>query len=429
MAARMMLALKPPASPLSAVTITTRIAVALALREQRVRFRLGARGHAGEHLEHRRAKGRAANIASWARRSFAAETIFMALVICCVLLTDLIRRRMSTRAGMRSRPSAPRSRAGRRRRTPAATAFSWSVSSPFRSFFSAMSFRSCGMARLEEGVQLLLVAPRLGDRERVEVAVGGGEEDRDLLLDGQRASTASASGSRPGAGRGPASTAWPCRGRRRTWRRRRGRGTARGRGAGGRPRPSWPSPARTPPTRRHRVADVDGGPDAGVEEVALQEDLAVGDGDDVGRDVGRDVAGLGLDDGQRGEAARALLVVQLRRALEQAAVQVEDVAGVGLASGRPPQEQRDLAVGRGVFATGRRRRRARACRCRGSTRRWRSRRRARCRGRARARWRWRRPRWCGPSRRSPRASSRPGPPSTASGRWRRRCRRRSCPSG
>src|SRR5258708_40217326 len=39
-------------------------------------------------------------MASWARRSLAAETIFWAWVICCVLLTLRIRRRMSWRAGM-----------------------------------------------------------------------------------------------------------------------------------------------------------------------------------------------------------------------------------------------------------------------------------------------------------------------------------------
>src|SRR6266545_1216161 len=44
----------------------------------------------------------------------------------------------------------------------------------------------------------------------------------------------------------------------------------------------------------HRDAHVDGRADARVEQVGLQEDLAVGDGDDVGRDVGRDVVGLGL---------------------------------------------------------------------------------------------------------------------------------------
>ena len=39
-------------------------------------------------------------------------------------------------------------------------------------------------------------------------------------------------------------------------------------------------------------ADVDGGADALVEELRLQEDLAVRDGDHVSRDVGGHVAGL-----------------------------------------------------------------------------------------------------------------------------------------
>src|SRR5947207_7471998 len=37
---------------------------------------------------------------SCARRSLAAETIFMALVICCVFLTERMRRRISIRLGM-----------------------------------------------------------------------------------------------------------------------------------------------------------------------------------------------------------------------------------------------------------------------------------------------------------------------------------------
>src|SRR6516164_1337982 len=42
------------------------------------------------------AKGRACKARSWARRSFAAETIFMALVICRVFFTLRIRRRRSS---------------------------------------------------------------------------------------------------------------------------------------------------------------------------------------------------------------------------------------------------------------------------------------------------------------------------------------------
>src|SRR5207248_9876937 len=90
---------------------------------------------------------------------------------------------------------------------------------------------------------------------------------------------------------------------------------------------------------RHRDADVDGWAHAGPEQVGLQVDLAVGDGDDVGGDVGGDVAFLGLDDRQRRQRAATAVVGQLGRALEQPAVEVEDVARVRLAAGGPAQQQ------------------------------------------------------------------------------------------
>src|SRR5690606_7397819 len=52
---------------------------------------------------------------------------------------------------------------------------------------------------------------------------------------------------------------------------------------------------------RYGETDRHGGTDALVEEIGLEEDLAVGDRDDVGRNVGGHVASLGLNDGQRGE--------------------------------------------------------------------------------------------------------------------------------
>jgi hypothetical protein len=56
----------------------------------------------------------------------------------------------------------------------------------------------------------------------------------------------------------------------------------------------------------------------GEEQVGFEEDLAVGDRDHVGRDVGRHVACLRFDDRQRGQRARAIGVIHLRRALQQA---------------------------------------------------------------------------------------------------------------
>jgi hypothetical protein len=204
------------------------------------------------------------------------------------------------------------------------------------------------VAQVQEAVELLLVAQALAHREGIEEALGGGEEQRHLLLHGQGLVLVLLQDLGQALALG-----------------QHGRGglveVAGEHGEGGQLAELGQVDAQAAGHRlhglhlraaahaRHRVAHVHGRADAGVEEVALQEDLAVGDGDDVGGDVGRDVAGLGLDDGDGGERAAALAVAQLGRPLQEPAVQVEDVARVGLASGRPPQQERDLAVGGGVL--------------------------------------------------------------------------------
>ena len=73
----------------------------------------------------------------------------------------------------------------------------------------------------------------------------------------------------------------------------------------------------------HRDTGVDCRHDAGVEQLGLQEDLTIGDGDDVGGDVGGNVARLRLDDGQSRQAAAAQLVGKLGSALQQTGVQIK----------------------------------------------------------------------------------------------------------
>ena len=100
---------------------------------------------------------------------------------------------------------------------------------------------------------------------------------------------------------------------------------------------------------RDGETDRDGRADALVEEIGFEINLAVGDGDDVGRDVGGDVARLRLDDRQRGERAVAVLLADARGALEQAGVEIEHVAGIRLAAGGALEDERNLAVGDGVL--------------------------------------------------------------------------------
>ncbi|OEI69570.1 acetylglutamate semialdehyde dehydrogenase [Curtobacterium sp. ER1/6] len=100
---------------------------------------------------------------------------------------------------------------------------------------------------------------------------------------------------------------------------------------------------------RHRDAHVDGRTLVRVEQVRLQEDLAVGDRDHVGRDVRRHVVRLGLDDGQTRHRPGAEVVGQLRATLQQTGVQVEDVTRVRLAARRTTQEERHRTVGLGLL--------------------------------------------------------------------------------
>ena len=86
-----------------------------------------------------------------------------------------------------------------------------------------------------------------------------------------------------------------------------------------------------------------------VEQIRFQEALAIGDRNDVGRNVGRNVIGLGLDDRQTRHRTGAKFIGELRAALEQTRMQVEHIAGVSLATWWAAQQQRDGAVSLGVL--------------------------------------------------------------------------------
>src|SRR2546427_2022643 len=100
---------------------------------------------------------------------------------------------------------------------------------------------------------------------------------------------------------------------------------------------------------RYRNADRDRGTCALIEQVGFQEDLPVGDRDDVGGDVCRYVAGLRFDDGQGRERTVAVLLPDAGGAFQQPAVEVEHVSRIRFATGRPLQHEGYLAVRHGVL--------------------------------------------------------------------------------
>src|SRR5690606_5792943 len=123
----------------------------------------------------------------------------------------------------------------------------------------------------------------------------------------------------------------------------------------------------------YRHTGVDRRADARVEQVGLEEDLTVGDGDHVGRNERGYVTGLGFDDRQRGQGtglAFHFTVGELLDiffgyagcALQQTAVEIEHVTGIGFTARRTTQQQGDLTIGnsllgqvveydQGIFAT------------------------------------------------------------------------------
>ena len=100
---------------------------------------------------------------------------------------------------------------------------------------------------------------------------------------------------------------------------------------------------------RHRNTDINSRSLVRVEEVRLKEDLAIGNRNNVGRNVGRNVICLGFDNRQTGHRSPTELVGELRTAFQQARVQVENVTGVRFTPRRTAQKKRNCAVGLGLL--------------------------------------------------------------------------------
>ena len=100
---------------------------------------------------------------------------------------------------------------------------------------------------------------------------------------------------------------------------------------------------------RDADADVDRRTDAGKEQVGLEVDLAIGDRDHVGRNVGGHLALERFDDRQSGHRATTELIAELAGSFEQPAVAVEDVTRERFTARRTSHQQRQLPIGDGLF--------------------------------------------------------------------------------
>src|SRR5579871_2661231 len=115
---------------------------------------------------------------SCARRSLAAETIFMALVICCVLRTERMRRRMSIRLGMRFN--------GRMFGDETFLEFfddggDLAAQGVVEGFLFHNLGQQGAVRVVDEAVELFFELTHLFNRKIVQVALCTGEDDEDLL--------------------------------------------------------------------------------------------------------------------------------------------------------------------------------------------------------------------------------------------------------
>jgi len=114
-----------------------------------------------------------------------------------------------------------------------------------------------------------------------------------------------------------------------------------------------------------RETDVNSGTHTSEEEFGFQEDLAIGDGNDVGRTngslvlssleyeryshIGGHITTLGLNDGEGSQRSTTEVVVQLGSTLKETRVEVEDITGVGLTTRRTTEKERHLTVSNGLL--------------------------------------------------------------------------------
>jgi len=94
----------------------------------------------------------------------------------------------------------------------------------------------------------------------------------------------------------------------------------------------------------HGETDVNGGTDTLVEELSLEEDLTVSDGDNVGGDVSGHITSLGLNDGEGSQGAGTVVLVHLSCTLEETGMKIENITGVSLTTRGSSEEEGHLTV-------------------------------------------------------------------------------------
>jgi len=95
--------------------------------------------------------------------------------------------------------------------------------------------------------------------------------------------------------------------------------------------------------------DVNSGSDTLEEELSLEEDLTVGNGDNVGGNVSGHITSLGLNDGEGSEGTGSEIFVHLGGTLKESRMEIEDITGVSFTTRGSSQKEGHLSVGNSLL--------------------------------------------------------------------------------
>merc|ERR1719343_733530 len=100
---------------------------------------------------------------------------------------------------------------------------------------------------------------------------------------------------------------------------------------------------------RDGKTDRNGGTLTLVEEFGFQENLSIGNGNNVCGNVGGHISSLGLNNRKSSEGTSTKGTAHLGGTLQKTGVEVENISGVSLTTRRTTKQQRHLTVGDGLL--------------------------------------------------------------------------------
>src|SRR3989344_6797029 len=100
---------------------------------------------------------------------------------------------------------------------------------------------------------------------------------------------------------------------------------------------------------RNRKTDIYCRANTFVKKIRFQENLSVGDGNNIGRNIRGYVAGLRFNNGQGGDRSSAVFLISATGAFQQTGMQIKNISRIRLSAWRTAEKKRNLAISDSVL--------------------------------------------------------------------------------